>query len=193
MAYTTTTTASRGRNLGRRAGFTLVEVMISAALGSFLVMGVLSTFLFIGRTQANLVNYGDMEGQSRRSLETFAQDVRQANDIAWASSTDFTITVNLVAIRYHFDSDTDSFIRTSGGSSRTLITGITPSTFVFRAYDVAGNELPLATAANRTLASINTKQLQLSLEASRSTKTVATATNLVLSARYILRNKIVTV
>ena len=37
-----------------------------------------------------------------------------------------------------------------------------------------------------------TKQLQISLRASRTTATVATATNTVLSARFILRNKHVT-
>jgi hypothetical protein len=52
--------------------------------------------------------------------------------------------------------------------------------------------MPLNSSAERVAASSSTKQLQISLEASRTTRTVTTASNLVLSARYILRNKIVT-
>ena len=65
-------------------------------------------------------------------------------------------------------------------------------TLLARAYNVTGSELPLASGANLTAAGSSTKQLQISLEASRQTQTVAVATNLVLSARFILRNKIVT-
>ena len=50
----------------------------------------------------------------------------------------------------------------------------------------------VTTVAERSTASSSTKQLQISLEASRSNTTVVAATNTVLSARFILRNKIVT-
>jgi len=52
--------------------------------------------------------------------------------------------------------------------------------------------MPLSTAAERTAASSSTKQLQITLEATRTNTTVVAATNTVLSARFILRNKIVT-
>ena len=47
-------------------------------------------------------------------------------------------------------------------------------------------------AAELAAAGTNTKQLQISLQASRTNQTVVAATNTVLSARFILRNKIVT-
>lgn len=47
-------------------------------------------------------------------------------------------------------------------------------------------------AANRTAANHSTKQVQISMQAERSQQTLATATNTVLSARYVLRNIIVT-
>ena len=175
-----------------RGAFTLVEVMIGATLSSFVLAAVLSTFLFMGRSGANLSNYSDMETQARKALEIFAEDVRQASAITWTSSTYVTLTVNSAAIAFTYDSSTSTFYRRTSSGTQTLITGITAGTFAFKAYNVAGTEMALATAANLTAAGTSTKQLQISLEASRTTRTVATATNLVLSARYILRNKIVT-
>ena len=193
MDFMTTTTPSLIRKPGRsRRGFTLVEVMISASLAAFLLTSVITTFLFMGRSGANLQNYSDMESQARRSLEIFAEDVRQASAITWTSATDITLTVNATAIRYSYDSTARIFYRRTGTTTTALITGITDGSFVFKAYNVAGAELALGTAAQLTTATSSTKQLQISLEAQRTSTTVVAATNTVLSARFILRNKIVT-
>lgn len=185
------TPAARVRRL--TAGFTLVELMISAALSSFILAGVLSTFLFLGRSGVNVQNYSDMEGQARKALEMFAEDTRQASAITWNSNTSVTLVVNAVNIQYTYDSTAQTFSRSvGGGTATTIITGITSGTFSFRAFNVAGSELPLATAANLTAAGSSTKQLQISLQCQRSNVTVVAVTNTVLSARFILRNKIVT-
>lgn len=166
--------------------------MIGATLSSFILLAVLSTFLFLGRSGVNVQNYADMESQARRALETFAEDVRQASAITWTSSTNITLRVNSTDITYAYDSTSRIFTRQVGTSTRTLITGITAGTFAFRSFNVAGTELPLATAANLTAATSSTKQLQISLECARSNVTAVAVTNTVLSARFILRNKIVT-
>jgi Tfp pilus assembly protein PilW len=169
-----------------------VEVLVGATLSGVILVGTLSSFLFLGRSAANLVSYSDMESQARRGLEVFAQDVRQASAIAWTSDTQVALTVNTVAVAYAYDAVTGTFSRVAAGDSRVIISGITPGTFRFRAYNVAGAELPLATPAHLAAAGSSTKQLQISLEAARTNRTVVAATNTVLSARFILRNKIVT-
>lgn len=192
---TTTTpslTRSRLARPVRARGFTLVEVIIGATLAGFILTAILTAFLFLGRSGANLQNYTDMESQGRRALERFAEDVRQASAISWGSATSVTLTVNATAITYAYNAGAGTFTRQTGGATTTLINGIISGSFAFKAYNVSGTELPLSTSAQLTAAGINTKQLQLSLKASRTTRTVARATNLVLSARFILRNKIVT-
>lgn len=166
--------------------------MIGATLSSFILLAVLTTMLFMGRSGVNVQNYADMESQSRRALETFAEDVRQASAITWTSATNITLTVSGASITYTYTSGSRIFTRTAGGDTRTLITGITPNTFTFRSFNVAGTELPLATAANLTAATSSTKQLQISLECMRTNVTTVAVTNTVLSARFILRNKVVT-
>lgn len=189
----TTTTPSRVPDAGpraRRRGFTLVEVLISSSLAAFILTGVMTCFLFLGRSGANIQNYNDMEGQARRGLEQFAQDVRQASAITWNSNQSVTLVVDSTNITWAYASGALS--RQAGtATARTMLSGIT--SFTYKAYTINGAEITdFASASALTTAGQTTKQLQISLEAARTTTTAARATNLVLSARYILRNKRVT-
>jgi len=171
----------------------MVELMISSALGAMIMAAVISMFLFIGRSSANIANYAAMESQARTGLEYFAQDTRQASDMAWNSASDVTLTVNGLAIVYAYNSSTGEFSRLTAGTTTVLITGI--STFALDGYMITGASVDtsdLSTAAKRHAASGVTKQLQIYLKSGRTSSTVNTATNTVLSARYILRNKRIT-
>lgn len=160
--------------------------MVSSTLAGFILTAVLTTFLFLGRSGMNVQNYNDMESQSRRALELFAQDTRQASSLTWNSAASVTLVVDSSTITWTHAGGV--FTRQLGtGTARTMITGITA--FEFKAYAITGAEVALGDLA---AAGRQTKQLQISLEAERRTRTVARATNLVLSARYILRNKRVT-
>ena len=131
-----------------------------------------------------------MEAQARQGLETFAQDTRQASDLDWLSDSSVELTVNGAAVTYTFDTGAGTFSRTSAGTTTALIEGI--SSFTFSGYMITGASVNLAdltTAVKREAASDVTKQIQIYVLASRSSSTVTTATNTVLSARYILRNK----
>lgn len=165
--------------------------MIGASLASFILAGVLSTFLFMGRSGANVQNYNDMEAQARKALELFAEDTRQASGVTWGSdSNTVTLTVSGASIMYYYDTGTKIFYRRDSTGTKTLVTGIT--SFAFSAYSISGSSVALSTAAERTAANGTTKQLQISLEAARNNVTVVAATNTVLSARFVLRNKKVT-
>lgn len=188
MTTITPSPARKPHSLTR--GFTLVELMIGAGLSSFILAGVLSSFLFIGRSGANVQNYNDMESQARKALESFAEDTRQASGIVWNSAVSVGLTVNGATVTYAYDSAAKTFSRTAASTTRTLVSGIT--SFNFSAYNISGTALSLASAADLTAANGTTKQLQISLEAARTSTTVVAATNTVLSARFIMRNKKVT-
>jgi Tfp pilus assembly protein PilW len=170
--------------------------MVGATLSSFILAAVLSTFLFMGRSGANVQNYNDMEAQARTALELFAEDTRQASGVTWgADSNTVALTVVTSTVTYSYNPTTRRFTRmvVTGGvttSNRVLVTGIT--SFAFSAYNISGATVALGTAAERSAANGTTKQLQISLEAARANTTVVAATNTVLSARFILRNKRVT-
>ncbi|MDA8528780.1 hypothetical protein N9K67_08305 [Opitutaceae bacterium] len=108
--------------------------MISASLATVILTAVLSMFLFLGRSSANIINYAEMESQARRGLEFFAQDTRQSSDLAWNSTSSITLTVGASTIDYVFNSGTGEFTRTMGGVTTVLLEGIT--TFTFSGYKI---------------------------------------------------------
>jgi Tfp pilus assembly protein PilW len=178
---------------GRCGAFTLVEVLIGATLGTMVLAGVLSTFLMLGRSGANIANYSMMEAQSRRALEDLSQDIRMGESVTWTSAQSITIKVpheysSLTApityddVKYAFNS-TKGFYRVVGIESvmnpgMTLVRNVSSCTF--ERFDRVNNATTSPTA---------TKRIKLTLVARIQDKTVAAATNTILSASYILRNK----
>jgi prepilin-type N-terminal cleavage/methylation domain-containing protein len=193
---------------GRRGGFTLVEVMICAAIGSFVLAGILATFVFLVKSSTGLYNYTGMEMEARRGLERFSQDTRMANAINWTDNTRVTVTVphafdsfaNTVTYywsttagsTYHCflrqEDTTNSTGASTGSTTTTLIHDV--ETFQFDRWQAGG-----ATGVQAT-SNTNTDQLQIHLTLKKrssqwgvSGTALVAATNLVVSARYIMRNK----
>jgi Tfp pilus assembly protein PilW len=181
------TTSTIHSKAGRRA-FTLVEVMIAASLGTMILAGIMSTFLMLGRSGANIANYSMMEAESRRALEEFSQDLRMANAITWNSPTSITITVpnnyvpTLGVVTYAYDSTAKIFYRTprdsasAAGTTDTLIRNVI--SFSYSRYDRINNPSTMDMTTKRMTAST-----------ANVTRTVPGASNIILSASFILRNK----
>lgn len=167
---------------------------MSAGLMGFILMGILTTFLFLGRSSANMVNYAEMELEARKGLETFAVDTRQASEIDWVDSQTIILSVNGTPVTYGYNADAKTFYRSVAGVERVLVKNVT--TFELRGYQINSNAQintsNLTTVADRAAVSNVTKQVQISMRAVRSQFTLVGATNSVFSARYILRNKKVT-
>lgn len=172
------------------AGFTLVEVMIAATLGTMVLAGVLSTFLMLGRSGANVANYSMMETQARRALEEFSQDLRMANAVTWNSSSSITLTIpnnyalNSGRVTYSYRSANQTFVRdpkdpaSAAGTEAVLIRNVV--SFNYSRFDRINNPSTM---------DMTTKRIQLSMTARTATVTAAGASNIILSASYILRNK----
>jgi type II secretory pathway component PulJ len=178
----------------RIRGFTLAEVMMASALGVFILAGVMSSFLFIGRSGFGTESYNDMENETHRALELFAEDARTACSIQWNSAQSITFTLPTetsatTTVTYAYDSDNTSptyrcFYRLSATAPLQVLVRNVTTDFAFARYKLAssGNA---STAGN----DLETKQIQVTLRAQRTGSTVVTATNSAVSACYILRNK----
>jgi len=77
----------RTSNASRAAAFTLVELLIGAALSAAIMAAVLSSYVYLGRNLARLANQQTIESESRRALDYFAQDVQGASEITGTPST----------------------------------------------------------------------------------------------------------
>lgn len=192
-----TITHSQNLKFGLRKGYTLVEVMVATTLASFVMLAIITGFLFLGRSGVNLQNYAEMESQARRAIERFAEDVRVASNATWNSAESVTLTVKTPTggtanYTYAYNSAKGTFTRTNGASELTLITGISSGSFSFTAYKINTDTISLSDSSALATASTQTKQIQIALRTVRSNRTVTDATNAVISARFILRNKNIT-
>lgn len=197
----TTTPTPRLERRRRSRGFTLVELLVSSTLSGIILAGVLSAVLMINRSGYLLNNYIEMEKQARNALETFAVDARVTQNITWAraSATDPLTALTLTnpdgdSVGYSYDSAAGTLTRTApDGKVTVLVSGIQSLTFTAYKYAEPGTHTAIDPSVT-TIDSLQreTKMVQISLSAVRSRSSLADATNSVVSARYVLRNKIQT-
>lgn len=183
----------------RSRGFTLVELMVSATISGFLMAGVLSAFVMIGRSGFLASSYSELQSETRRALDIFGEDARKATDIRWNSSQSVTLYVATstnatTPTTYAYDTDRGSatyqcFYRLLGEADsmqpRRILVRQVASDFAFRRYKLEQNGV----TANAATSNLETKQIEVTLRASRVGATAIAANQNALSARYILRNK----
>ena len=167
----------------RRAGFTLVEVMIAAGLLAIIFAGTLAAYLFLGRSLTRLVNLQHQEVESRRTLRLFTQDVSAASQLSTATSAALVLTKptasGTTTISYNYSSATGNLVRTEGAASQTLLTGLT--TFALSYYSEAG--------ATITSGPQGVKSVELTFASANGTVTSGTeARYQMVSPRVVLRN-----
>jgi type II secretory pathway pseudopilin PulG len=183
------TGAASTRRRSRRA-FTLPEIMIGASLGTIVLTGVMAVFLMLGRTGMNAANYSMSEAEIRRALEAFAQDARMASNLQWNSDASITLTVpsNYAdhgnQVTYAYDSADETFYRQPGGTSSTAARATfirSVSSLTFARY----NRLDAATTTDA-----ETKRIRVTLNVRRTGRTLVAANTTIVSASYLLRNKV---
>jgi hypothetical protein len=186
---------------------------------SFLLLGVIAAFLLTGRTSANIVNYSDIEAKARRALEYFSREVHNTHAIGAYSGTSVTLNIpdasadphgtgtGAYTVTYAFDAANKLLTRTgppidnpAGPSgTTTLVSGVelVPGMTSFLNYFryVRQTTYPLGQGyvdgftSNTAANALEIKQIEVSFLLRRKNATVVAATNKVLSARFILRNK----
>ncbi len=93
--------SSRAR---RAAGLTLLELMVSVALGSLFLAAASSLWLFSSRSFAAMTNYADLDAKSRNALDLMSRDIRQATQV----------------IGFEHKPSTKSLTVTNGGQGTTI-------------------------------------------------------------------------
>lgn len=84
-------------------GFTLVELLISMALGTIIMLAVFSSYLYLGRNLTRLSYKGILEVQSRKILTTLASDIRNTQRIIYDSTNGSPSSSALTLIVYNTD------------------------------------------------------------------------------------------
>lgn len=162
--------------------------MVAVTISTFVLGGILSTFLYLARTGISLNQYNDMESQARSTFLTFGQDCRQASTATWLNSRTLQLTVNGATVTYTYTPASATFTRAQAGNSRVLASQITG--FTFKAFDINSSELDVDHAP--ASAGVMVKMIQVDLDLTRQATTNVDSTQRLISARFVLRNKKVT-
>lgn len=187
---------TRVAHRGGLAAFSLAEVLVASALSAFVLVGILSVFLLLGRTGLNASAYAAMNAELRTAVERFNRDVRIASDIRWSDARRLTLILPAgagPAVTYAFEpaaqlAGAGRFVRqTEGGLAETLVASVAPD-FTFLRYRLPEPGLDDPPAATNDL---ETKQLEVRLRALRPGAIAPSASQLATSARCVLRNKVV--
>lgn len=173
---------------GQTTGFTLVEVMVAAGLSSLVLAAVLSALMFITRSSLQISRYAEMEAELRVGLERFAADAREARDVRWHHEQRLTLFTTLGAVDYGFHQEQGKgagvFYRESPAGREVLISQVSPE-FGFRRYKL---DLPNS-RDNPAANDRETRLLQIVIPVVNTGNGGGVASQVVVSSRYLLRNK----
>lgn len=186
------------RRQNSQRGFTLVEVLISATLGGFLMAAVLSSMVFMGRNLSRLASYQALENESRKALGYLRADFALAKAVK-SGTTPTTSTVTLVLpsgdVTYTYNSATQSLRRqaTFGANHdftllQTSFCACTAFTF---GYYTTNDAAPTDQSNASAYVPYSIKQIQagFTLE-SPATWSLLTRTKLqAASSRFLIRNR----
>src|SRR5688572_13628996 len=102
----------------RSRGFSLVELIVSAGLAGIIMVGVLASFLMLGRMGINIQNYSELEAKGRSVLEQFSREARMAYEINDGVTvlSDFTTATKPVSIRFYIP---DTTVDREGAAARS--------------------------------------------------------------------------
>lgn len=76
----------RNRQRASETGFTLVEILFTMAIGTFITAGVMTSYIFTMKGFRGLSNYVEIQTDGRRALDWFARDLRAGMAVASCTS-----------------------------------------------------------------------------------------------------------
>lgn len=183
-------------------GFTLVEVIIAASLGSMILAGVLGTFILLTRSGVRGSNYSVMEAETRRAFEQMGIDARMANYFKsnWDPSNTFISSITLkipandriglpTTVTYAYDTTNSSNCKLVyvPGSDPTATTGrivlvSKVQALTFFRY-TATDPTPMSGTDDTGI-----KHLQVSISVKRTGVGIANTTQVIRSSAFTIRN-----
>ena len=191
-----------------KAGFSLVEVLVAMVISVFILASSYATIISLAKGSKSMINFTEMNTQTRYALEMFARDARMCENV-------YEFTGSKVSIlREVWNPDTNSYVNryviyehvpAAGTFTRSVhravpVSGeLVPSTLINREvllfdveelnffyYRLVDPEIPGYDPIAQTKLEVKHVQLEAKLE--RSVLNLEN-TNYILSARFMMRNK----
>jgi prepilin-type N-terminal cleavage/methylation domain-containing protein len=163
----------------RRPAFTLVEFLVSLAVGSLIFLAVAVLGLYAGRSFAGLANYAELDSKSRNALDRLTRDVRQVNRLTASSASSLTFEdADGGTLQYVYSPDRKTLSRIKGGNTETLLTGCDRLNFsIYQRNPIGGtyDQYPAASASTAKLINVTWTCSRRILGTTMNTENVQTA------------------
>jgi prepilin-type N-terminal cleavage/methylation domain-containing protein len=171
----------------QRSGMSLVEMLISVAIGGIVMAAVASLTFYTARSFAALANYGDLDRLSRNALDQMTYKIRQTDGLTSYANNDFSFSIwGTNTLRYVYDPDTRKLIEVLGNQRTVLLEECDEfKADIFARNPVNGtfNQFPLTNNAN------GAKLIRVSWTCSRTILGQKVNTESVQSAKIVIRKQ----
>ena len=178
------TSTDRARRARCRA-MTLVELMVSSAIGTIVMAAVASLTIYTARSFSSLINYVDLDAQSRRTLDQMTWKIRHVSAVASFGTNNVSfVYLGTGTLSYAFSPDTKQLTENWNGQSTVLLKEC--DTLKFSAYQrttISGTFDQTATTDTNLI-----KEIQVSWSCSRKILGSLVNSESVQSAKIVLRN-----
>jgi len=179
-----TTFTKPGRS--RRAGFTLVELLIATGLSGLLLAVCASLSLYTARAIASMTNSVDLNARSRHAIDVMSQKLRQASDVKSFSPTSVTVNYDGKPLTYSYLADRRALVENDAGVKTTLVEdcdGLAFSLYKRNPLSNSFGQFPVMTATNEA------KVIQVSWFCSRTLVGRKSGAAEMVSTKIVLRAK----
>ena len=169
------------RQRRHKRGFTLTEILIATSIGSVLMSGITSSYIFIFKSSLGVSQYVEMNRQSRLGMDRFGRDMRMAVNVTSASDSQISIEIQeefgTRSVQYIYDAENKRLLRIEGAWTLTLIRNL--EAFTLSYYNLLGAQ---------TVNPLEIKKVQMEGLMSNTVLELENTANLV-SAKFMLRNR----
>ena len=170
----------------RSAGYTLVEMLVSLALGSLVLMSVLFVYIYTGRSFAASANYVDLDRTSQLSMDHLSQQIRQVNKLTACNTTNLTFQdFDGQTLAFNYDPNQGTFTRVKTNESIVYLRDVYSMNFKTYQHVVQSGTLDAVTTSSIT----NCKLIEIDWLCARTVLGRSNNTESVRSAKIVIRRQ----
>lgn len=169
------------------AGVTLMEMMISIAVGSVIIAAVSMLMWYNSRSMAAISNYADLDQDSRQTLDLLSREIRSATRITSYATNEiiFNTGGGTNNLRYFYNDRTSEFAQFKDGTRTPLLTGCESMYISIYGRNNISNQFSQFGTTNAA----NAKMVRFTWTCSRDILGAKVNTESVQSAKIVLRKQ----
>lgn len=103
--------------------------MVGIALGTLLLLGVASMYLFSLKSFTSMANYSELNGRNRHASDIITRDIRGATGVTSATSEQLVLRFGGADLTYNYDEDAGTLTRSYLEQDEVLLEGVNSLTF----------------------------------------------------------------